>query len=64
MMEMTVLREEIKKRTPEEQEKLANFIAALRSKSDPEHLTEIDRRLQDNDSANWMTLDEVKRSLA
>ncbi len=63
-MNLTLLKQEIEKCTPEEQESLASFLAVLRRKRDPAFLEELGRRLDDRSPEQWLTLEEAKRQLS
>ena len=57
-MELAALEKELKNRTPEEQDRLASFLAILRAKRSPAWQHETSRRL--DEAEGWMSLSELK----
>ncbi len=62
---MTVvdLKREIALLEPEAQNQLAAFIVHLNHERDPEYSQELERRLDDRDSKNWVPLGDLKAEL-
>lgn len=62
---MTVvdLKREIASLEPEDQDQLAAFIVHLRHERDPEYSQELERRLDDRDSRNWVQLEDLEKEL-
>ena len=48
---------------PDDQDRLATFLAILRSRRDPAYKTELTRRLNDRDPAHWLSLEELEQRL-
>lgn len=59
-MTLEVVEREVATWSPEDQDRLAAYLTVLRLKRSPDHTQELARRLEDRDSANWVSLDEVK----
>jgi len=57
-MELTVLERELENRTPDEQDRLAAFLAILRAKRNPAYLRELSHRL--DSSGDWIGLSDLK----
>ncbi len=60
IMDLEVVEKEVASWAPEEQDRLAAFLTVLRLKRTPDHVQELTRRLDDRDSTNWVSLDEVR----
>ena len=63
-MNLTTVQKEIEQWDSEQQDRLAACLSVLRLKRDPQHAKNLTRRLNDKTPGNWLTLDELKRSLA
>ena len=59
-MDLEVVEKEVATWAPEDQDRLAAFLTMLRLRRSPAHIQELARRLDDRDSDNWVSLDEVR----
>jgi len=59
-MNLEVVEREVATWAPEDQDRLAAYLAVLRLKRSPDHIQELTRRLDDRDPVNWVSLNEVK----
>jgi len=62
-MNLALIKQEIEKCSPEEQDNLASFLAVLRRKRDPAFIAELTRRLDDQSPESWVPLEEAKQRL-
>ena len=62
-MTFTTIQKEIETWNTDDQDRLAAYLTVLRLKRDSNHADELKRRLEDKDPQNWLSLDEVKKSL-
>ena len=62
-MRMAELMREISKLSPADQNQLAAYFVHLRVGQDPRWRAEMAHRIDDSDSANWITLQDWKKEL-
>lgn len=62
-MNLTIVQQEIENWKPEEQDRLAAYLAVLRLKRTAGHADELSRRLDEKAPEKWLTLAEVKKRL-
>jgi hypothetical protein len=63
-MSMAELMREVEALPPEQQKQLAAFLLHLRLQHDDAWRTEMARRIDDKNPANWVSLEDLKKSLA
>jgi len=63
-MSMAELMREVAALPLQRQNELAAFLLHLRLQDDPEWKTEMARRIDDKNPANWMSLEDWKKELA
>ena len=63
-MSMAELMRAVASLPAEQQQELAAFLVHLRLQKDPEWRAEMARRIDDKDSAHWVSLDDWKKELA
>lgn len=58
-MSVADIKENIRNLSKEERGEITNFIAQLRISEDPDYWTRIRERLEDDNPAHWIPLEEV-----
>lgn len=61
-MELSALENELKRRTPDEQDRISAFLSLLRKQRDPSYTNELERRSDSKEG--WLSLTELKSKLA
>lgn len=59
-MDLKVVEKEVASWSPEDQDRLAAYLTLLRLKRSPEYIQELTRRLDDRESASWVSLAKIK----
>ena len=62
-MSISELKTEVDRLTPEERKQLAAYIVKKNRPTNPELLRELSRKIDDNDPAHWLTLEEFGKRL-
>lgn len=56
-MDLTIVEKEVSTWAPEDQDRLAAFLAMLRVKRSEKYARKLSKRVEDRDPGNWVSLD-------
>ena len=62
-MSIAELKAEVDRLSPEEREHLAAYLKIRKQMQDKEFVKELSRKVDDNNPANWITLEEAEKRL-